>query len=830
MRFFDLLLKERFLLMKEYSFSEIEAKWQKYWEENKTFRAIDFDKRKKFYCLVEFPYPSGDGLHVGHPRSYTAIDILARKKRMTGFNVLFPMGFDSFGLPTENYAIKTGIHPAKITKKNIARFTSQLKALGFSFDWDRAFSTSDPEYYKWTQWIFIQLFKKGLAYKAKMPINWCLNCKIGLANEEVVDGACERCGGPIEKRNIEQWMLRITKYADRLICDLDTVDFLEKIKIQQKNWIGRSEGTEIDFKIVGKHKAIRVFTTRPDTLFGATYMVLAPEHPLVDEITAPEMKTKVAEYKIQAAKLTDIQRTEEKTGVFTGAYAVNPVNGEQIPVWIANYVLASYGLGAIMAVPAHDTRDFEFANKFNLPIKCIISPNPELAKAEKINIEDVLSGKKCWTEDGILINSSSLTTGLDMNGLDSKSAIAKVNAWLEEKGIGKKTVNYKLRDWVFSRQRYWGEPIPMVHCDVCGWSPVPEEQLPVLLPDVDKYEPTDTGESPLAAIHDWVSTKCPKCGKPAKRETDTMPNWAGSSWYFIRYADPTNKESFADRKKLDYWMPVDWYNGGMEHTTLHLLYSRFWNKFLYDCGLVPTSEPYMKRTSHGMVLGEGGEKMSKSRGNVINPDDVIKVYGADVFRIYEMFIGPFDQAAAWDTKGIAGVSRFLHKAWNMIANSEIADIPMSKEQLRLLHYTIKKVGHDIETLDLNTAVSQMMIFTNEFSKCNPLPRVAAEAFVKILSPFAPHIAEELWTLLGKKPSIAYEPWPEYDENLLKLDEVEILIQINGKPKDRIMISPDTTDEEMKNKALASNIIKTEISGKTPKKIICVKGRLVNIVV
>ena len=817
---------------REYDFAGIEKKWQSYWEENKTFNAVDFDTREKFYCLVEFPYPSGDGLHVGHPRSYTALDILSRKKRMQNFNVLFPMGFDSFGLPTENYAIKTGIHPSIITKKNVERFTEQLKALGFSFDWDRVFSTSDPDYYRWTQWIFIQFFKKGLAYKSKMPINWCLSCKIGLANEEVVDGRCERCGGEIEKRNIEQWMLAITKYADRLIKDLDSVNFLEKIKIQQTNWIGRSEGADVDFEIDGKETKIRVFTTRPDTLFGATYMVLAPEHPAVSQITPQEKMEEVREYCRQTAKKNDLERTEtkEKTGIFTGTYAINPVNGEKIPVWIADYVLIGYGSGAIMAVPAHDTRDFEFAEKFGLKIICINSPDKKLAASLGVDIDEVLAGKACWTGEGILINSAN-REGLDINGLSVKAAVKKTTEWLEKRGIGKLAVNYKLRDWVFSRQRYWGEPIPIVNCPSCGLVPVPEEELPVLLPQVEKYEPSETGESPLAAITDWVDTKCPSCGAPAKRETDTMPNWAGSSWYFLRYADPHNTKSFADMKKLEYWMAVDWYNGGMEHTTLHLLYSRFWNKFLFDCGLVPTSEPYKKRTSHGMVLGEGGEKMSKSRGNVINPDIVVKENGADVFRIYEMFIGPFDQSAAWDTKGIVGVSRFLNRVWNMIANSEISDtVRLSAEQLRILHQTVKKVGKDIETLDLNTAVSQMMIFVNEFSKSDTVHREAAEAFVKILSPFAPHIAEELWSILGKSGSVAHEPWPAYNEDFIRLDEVEILVQVNGKPKVRTMMKSDVNDDEMKNIALSLQDIQNELVGKTPKKVICVKGRLVNIVV
>lgn len=818
------------MLKKEYEFPKIEAKWQKYWDDNKTFRAQDFSDRKKFYCLVEFPYPSGDGLHVGHPRSYTALDILARMRRMLGFNVLFPMGFDSFGLPSENYAIKTGIHPSVITRKNEERFTAQLKSLGFSFDWDRVFSTTDPDYYRWTQWIFIKFFEKGLAYKSKMPINWCLSCKIGLANEEVVDGCCERCGGEVEKRNIEQWMLKITAYADRLIKDLDTVDYLEKIKTQQINWIGRSEGANVDFSVHGTDERITVFTTRPDTLFGATYMVLSPEHPLVRKITPPGEKDAVEAYCRRAARMSDLERAEEKekTGVFSGAFAVNPVNGQLIPIWIADYVLISYGTGAIMAVPSHDTRDFEFAVKFGIPVKCIISPDSKEALAETVDIEDVLNGKVCWSGNGVMINSAN-SDGLDINGLEVADSKRKTIEWLEKKGIGKGALNYKLRDWVFSRQRYWGEPIPMVHCGDCGWVPVPENQLPVLLPRVEKYEPTDTGESPLAVISDWVRTTCPKCGKPARRETDTMPNWAGSSWYFLRYIDPHNDKSFADRKKLDYWMSVDWYNGGMEHTTLHLLYSRFWNKFLYDCGLVPTCEPYGKRTSHGMVLGEGGEKMSKSRGNVINPDDVVREYGADVFRIYEMFIGPFDQAAAWDTKGISGIDRFINKVWRMLNELEIVDEPMTREQLRILHQTIKKVGDDIETLDLNTAVSQMMIFTNEFGRSDKMPREAAEAFVKILSPFAPHICEELWEMLGHRDSIAREPWPLYREEFLKLDEIEILVQIKGKPKARIMMPAGISQDKMQELALSNPDVGKEVAGKKVLKIITVPGRLVNIV-
>lgn len=815
----------------EYNFSEIEKKWQNYWENNKTFRAEDFADKKKFYCLVEFPYPSGDGLHVGHPRSYTALDILSRKKRMQNYNVLFPMGFDSFGLPTENYAIKTGIHPSLITKKNIERFTKQLKSLGFSFDWDRVISTSDPEYYRWTQWIFLKFYEKGLAYKAKIPINWCVSCQIGLANEEVVDGACERCGGKVEKREIEQWMLKITAYADKLLEGLKDLDFLEKIKIQQSNWIGRSEGAELDFKVKNSNLKIRVYTTRPDTLFGATYMVLAPENHLVDKICIESQRTKIESYRKRCSKMSELERQEnkEKTGVFTGAYAINPVNNEEIPVWIADYVLTSYGTGAIMAVPAHDERDFEFAQKFALPIRCINKPTVSDAEKMKLNIDDILLGKICWTGDGTLINSSN-NAGLDINGLNVEEAKKKTIDWLKKNGIGQRAVKYKLRDWVFSRQRYWGEPIPMVHCKECGWVPLPEKDLPLLLPPVDKYEPTETGESPLAKIADWVNTVCPKCGGAARRETDTMPNWAGSSWYFLRYIDPRNDAKFADMDKLKYWMPVDWYNGGMEHTTLHLLYSRFWNIFLYDCGLVPSKEPYMKRTSHGMVLGEGGEKMSKSRGNVINPDDVVAQYGADVFRIYEMFIGPFDQAAAWDTKGIAGVERFVKKIWKIFTEGKISERQMLRNELRVIHSTVKKVSNDIETLDLNTAVSQMMICINEMSTWQDIPREAAEIFLKILCPFAPHIAEELWEKIGNSPSICLSAWPEYSDELAKANEVEILVQINGKPKIRFKTQAGISKDALIKNAMNNTELSQTLSGKNILKIVAVPDRLVNIVI
>ncbi len=818
--------------MQNYNHKKIDKKWQDYWEANKTFQAVDFSDKEKFYCLVEFPYPSGDGLHVGHPRSYTALDILSRKKRMEGYNVLFPMGFDSFGLPSENYAIKTGIHPSIITKKNIENFTRQLKSLGFSFDWDRVIATTDPEYYKWTQWIFLKFFEKGLAYKTKIPINWCNSCKIGLANEEVVDGKCERCGGEVVKRNIEQWMLRITKYADKLIDDLKSIDFLDKIKTQQINWIGRSEGADVTFKIKDHNKSLTVFTTRPDTLFGATYMVLSPEHPLVKEITSKTQFTKVEKYINESAQKSDLERTElstVKSGVNTGAYAINPVNNKSIQIWIADYVLISYGTGAIMAVPAHDSRDFEFAQKFKLPIKCIIQPDEKQAQNANVNIEDILAGKVCWSLDGKAIHSSN-DNGLNINDLGVKEAVTTTTKWLEKQGIGSSAVNYKLRDWVFSRQRYWGEPIPLIHCDNCGWVGVPEKDLPVKLPEVEKYEPTETGESPLATLHDWVNTSCPKCAKPAKRETDTMPNWAGSSWYFLRYIDPNNAKEFADADKLKYWMPIDWYNGGMEHTTLHLLYSRFWNKFLFDCGLVPKSEPYNKRTSHGMVLGEGGEKMSKSHGNVINPDDVVEQYGADVFRMYEMFIGPFDQSAAWDTHGIVGIDRFIKKVWRLITDSNIQDADVADKQLFIIHNSIKLITEQIETLDLNTAISQLMIFVNELSKYESISKSTAEVLIKLLAPFAPHISEELWQYLDHKESIAYQVWPKYDEKYLKTNTLVIPIQINGKLRDKIEINSDLSKEEVLSIAKESRNAAKYLGDKEIIKEIYVPNKIVNFVV
>ena len=810
----------------------IEPKWQQYWEDKKLFAAADKSGKEKFYCLIEFPYPSAEGLHVGHPRSYTALDVLARKRRMQGYNVLYPIGFDAFGLPSENYAIKTGIHPAVTTEKNIENFTRQLKALGFSFDWSREVVTTDPKYYKWTQWIFLKMWEKGLAYKAKIPINWCLSCKVGLANEEVVGGVCERCGGTVEKREKDQWIFKITEYADRLIKDLDEVDYLEKIKTQQINWIGRSEGAEIDFAVrTESHEAagsLKVYTTRPDTLFGVTFMVISPEHEMITNRKSQIANLKeVEKYVAQAKKKSDLERTEltkEKTGVeIKGLKAVNPVNQELIPIFVADYVLTSYGTGAIMAVPAHDQRDWDFAKKYKMPIREVISGG----QINQAAYEDIVSG--------VLVNSGSFS------GSSVAEAINDITAWLEANGIGKKTVNYKLRDWIFSRQRYWGEPIPMVYCENCkakgdypdGWVPLPESELPLKLPDVEKYEPTDTGESPLANISDWVNTTCPVCGGKAKRETDTMPNWAGSNWYFLRYIDSRNDKVLADKKKLEYWAPVDWYNGGMEHTTLHLLYSRFVYKFLWDIGAVPKScgsEPYKKRTSHGMILGAGGEKMSKSRGNVVNPDEVVNQFGADTLRLYEMFMGPFDQAIPWDTKGVVGVRRFVEKVWSAYAGGvKIVDAADS-ELIGLTHRTIKKVGDDIETQDYNTAISALMILTNKILAQGQMDNFVAEALLKILSPFAPHLCEELWQRLGNKKSIMLQAWPEADPSLLAEKFIDLVIQINGKHRDTIKTAADVDEQQAENYARQSVKISAALAGKTVKNVIFVPGRLINFVV
>ncbi len=805
-----------------YNFKEIEKKWQEKWYREGTFYAKDNPSQKKWYGLIEFPYPSGQGLHVGHPRSYTALDIVARKKRMEGYNVLYPIGFDAFGLPAENYAIKNHVHPKITTEKNVAHFTEQLKALGFSFDWSRTVNTTDPEYYKWTQWIFIQLFKHGLAYKATMPINFCTGCKVGLANEEVVNGVCERCGSPVVQKEKSQWMLKITEYAQRLIDDLDDVDYLEKIKTQQKNWIGRSEGAEVKFKIANHDEELIVYTTRPDTLFGATYMVVAPEHPLIQEL-ANEISNldEVKNYQKQAALKSDFERAElnkEKTGVeIQGIRAINPLTNEEIPIWVSDYVLITYGTGAIMAVPSHDTRDWEFAKKFNLPmIQVIESNSPDtICDIEKEAFTDVATGK--------LVNSGFLT------GLSVEDAKEKVINYLEENGIGTRKVNYKLRDWVFSRQRYWGEPIPMVYCEDCGWVPIPESELPLELPDIQDYEPGENGESPLSKHKEWIATKCPHCGKEAQRETDTMPQWAGSSWYFLRYMDPHNPNELASKEALDYWGPVDWYNGGMEHTTLHLLYSRFWHKFLYDIGVVPTKEPYSKRTSHGMILGANGEKMSKSKGNVINPDDIINELGADTFRIYEMFMGPFDQTAPWSMESIRGCNKFLDRVWNMQDFLTPGD-SYSPEFEKMMHKAIKKVSSDIEEMKFNTAVSTFMTMVNEFYRAKHINKAEFKTLLQLLNPFVPHMTEELFELLGETTPISSTPWPTYDESKTIDEEIEIPIQVNGKVKATISIALDSDEESVKEKVHNISSIQNATANKTIVKEIYVKNKIYNIVV
>ena len=795
----------------KYDFAATEAKWQKRWEDAGAFTAKDDFDKKKYYALVEFPYPSGAGLHCGHPRPYTALDIVARKRRMQGYNVLFPMGWDAFGLPTENYAIANKIHPAAVTEKNVKRFKSQLKALGLSFDWSREINTTDPSYYRWTQWIFLRLFKAGLAYKKEMNVNWCTSCKVVLANEEVVGGVCERCGGEVVHKAKSQWMLKITEYADRLIDDLDTVDYIERVKTAERNWIGRSYGAEIDFATTAGD-ALRVFTTRADTIFGATYMVIAPEHPFVEKWKDRlENYEQVVKYRDDAAKKSDFERTEmakEKTGVrLEGVCAINPVTGKEIPIFVSDYVLVTYGTGAIMAVPAHDERDYDFAKMFSLPVIEVISGG------------DVSKEAYTDTETGTLVNSGFL------DGLSVSQAKEKIIEYLTEKGIGKRKVNYKLRDWVFSRQRYWGEPIPLVWCDKCGWVPIDEESLPLTLPDVESYEPTDNGESPLAAMTDWVNTTCPKCGGKARRETDTMPQWAGSSWYFLRYCDPHNDKAFAARDKLDYWMPVDWYNGGMEHTTLHLLYSRFWAKFMYDQGLISCPEPYLKRTSHGMILGEDGEKMSKSRGNVINPDDVVRDYGADTMRLYEMFIGDFEKSAPWSTSSVRGCRRFLERVYSMLELPE-----KSSESLeRSLHRTIKKVSDDIESMKFNTAIAAMMSFVNDVFDNGGITKEDFGKFVLILCPFAPHLAEELWETLGGTGFASLQPFPQYDEAKLVSDTVEIAVQVCGKFRGTVTV-PVGADEATAAAAVEnSGVLGTSLDGKTVVKRIYVPGKIFNIV-
>ena len=796
-----------------YNHRAIEQKWQKIWDDEKAFAATDDYSKPKYYALVEFPYPSGQGLHVGHPRPYTALDIVARKRRMQGYNVLYPMGWDAFGLPTENYAIKNKIHPRIVTENNVKHFKQQLHSLGYSFDWDREINTTDPQYYKWTQWIFLKLFKEGLAYKSEMPINWCTSCKVGLANEEVVNGVCERCGSPVVRKVKSQWMLKITDYAEKLLEGLEDVDYIERVKVSQKNWIGKSQGAEVEFQVAGKEEKLTVYTTRPDTLFGATYMVVSPEHPMLDKYKE-DIKNwdAIQDYREQAAKKSDFERSElakEKTGVaIDGLSAINPVNEKEIPIWVSDYVLMSYGTGAIMAVPAHDTRDWEFAKKFDLPIIEVV------AGGENVQEEaytDVASGK--------LINSGFL------DGLEVAEAKKKMIAFLEEKGIGKSKTNFKLRDWVFSRQRYWGEPIPIVKCEKCGYVPLPESELPLELPDVDSYMPTDNGESPLAAMTDWVNTTCPCCGGPAQRETDTMPQWAGSSWYFLRYTDPKNTEALASKEALKYWLPVDWYNGGMEHTTLHLLYSRFWHRFLYDQGVVPTKEPYQKRTSHGMILGENGEKMSKSRGNVVNPDDIVMVYGADTLRTYEMFIGAFDLSASWSENGVKGCRRFLDRVWKLqeilVDGNEYRSAFETK-----MHQTIQKVSSDFENLKYNTAIAAMMSLLNDFYKEGSINRAEFKTFLILLNPVAPHITEEIWENCGYEGRVYAQTWPEFDEAKTVEDTIELPVQINGKTRAVVTLPADVD----KDTAIAAGkeLIADKLTGTIVKEIY-VPGRIINIV-
>ena len=796
-----------------YNHKVIEKKWQKIWDDNKAFAATDDYSKPKYYALVEFPYPSGQGLHVGHPRPYTALDIVARKRRMQGYNVLYPMGWDAFGLPTENYAIKNKIHPKIVTANNVKRFKEQLHSLGYSFDWDREVNTTDPEYYKWTQWIFLKLFNAGLAYKTEMPINWCTSCKVGLANEEVVNGVCERCGSPVVRKVKSQWMLKITDYAEKLLEGLDGVDYIERVKVSQKNWIGKSQGAEVDFAIAGKEDKLTVYTTRPDTLFGATYMVVSPEHPMLEKYK-DEIKNldAVHEYQEQAARKSDFERSElakEKTGVqIDGIRAVNPVNGKEIPIWVSDYVLMSYGTGAIMAVPAHDTRDWEFAKKFNMPIIEVVAGG---ANVQEEAFTDVAAGK--------MVNSGFL------DGLEVADAKKKIIEWLEEKKLGTGKTNYKLRDWVFSRQRYWGEPIPVVHCDKCGYVALPESELPLELPDVESYMPTDNGESPLAAMTDWVNTTCPCCGGPAKRETDTMPQWAGSSWYFLRYTDPHNTEALASQEALNYWLPVDWYNGGMEHTTLHLLYSRFWHKFLYDNKVVPCPEPYQKRTSHGMILGENGEKMSKSRGNVVNPDDIVNDYGADTLRTYEMFIGAFDLSASWSENGVKGCRRFLERVWKLQDILAEGD-GFSSDMETKMHQTIKKVSNDFENLKYNTAIAALMTLLNDFAKKGSITKGEYRTFLLLLNPVAPHITEEIWNVCGYEGYVYQQPWPEYDEAKTVENTIEIAVQINGKTRGVVALPVDADKETALAKA--KEVVADKLTGTIIKEIYVPK-KIINIV-
>lgn len=799
-----------------YNHKVVEKKWQKVWDDEKAFAATNDYSKPKYYALVEFPYPSGQGLHVGHPRPYTALDIVARKRRMQGYNVLYPMGWDAFGLPTENYAIKNKIHPKIVTENNVKHFKDQLHSLGYSFDWDREINTTDPKYYKWTQWIFLKLFKAGLAYKKEMPINWCTSCKVGLANEEVVNGVCERCGAPVVRKVKSEWMLKITDYADKLIEGLNDVDYIERVKVSQKNWIGRSTGAEVDFQIKDTEDKLRIYTTRCDTLFGVTYMVVSPEHPYLDKYK-DQIKNweEIVAYREQASRKSDFERAElakDKTGVaIDGLTAINPVNGKEVPIWVSDYVLMSYGTGAIMAVPAHDERDWEFAKKFHLPIIQVVAKNGEEVDVNEAAFTDVATG--------VLINSDFL------NGLEVKDAKEKMIKFLEEKGIGQAKTNYKLRDWVFSRQRYWGEPIPIVHCDKCGYVPINESELPLLLPEVESYMPTDNGESPLAAMTDWVNTTCPCCGGPAKRETDTMPQWAGSSWYFLRYTDPHNDKVLASPEALKYWLPVDWYNGGMEHTTLHLLYSRFWHKFLYDQGVVPTPEPYQKRTSHGMILGENGEKMSKSRGNVVNPDDIVQEYGADTLRTYEMFIGAFDLAASWSEDGVKGCRRFLDRVWKL-QDLMTDEEGYSKDLETKMHQTIKKVSNDFENLKYNTAIAAMMTLLNDFYKKGSITRGELKTLIILLNPVAPHITEEMWQIIGCEGRVYQQTWPEFEEAKTVESSVEIAVQINGKVKGTLGIQKDDPKDQVIAKA--KEVIADKLTGNIVKEIY-VPGRLVNIV-
>ncbi len=804
----------------KYDFTAIEKKWQQKWLEEKPFTAVNGDMgREKFFGLIEFPYPSGQGLHVGHARPFTAMDIICRKKRMQGFNVLFPIGYDAFGLPTENYAVKNHIHPAKVTHDNVENFRKQLRMLGYSFDWDREVNTTDPDYYKWTQWIFLQMFKKGLAYKASMPVNWCTSCKIVLANEEVVEGVCERCGGEVIRKEKSQWMLAITKYADRLIDDLDDVDFINRVKIQQRNWIGRSEGTEVDFTATNGDK-LTVYTTRCDTLFGVTYMVISPEHPFLEQWKDQIQNwDEVAAYQAEAARKSDFERGElnkEKTGVrLQGIEAVNPANGKRVPLFVSDYVLMGYGTGIVMGVPGHDQRDWDFATAFGLPIIEVVKGG-DITKEAFVLKDDT----------GVMVNSGFL------DGMTVKEAIPAMKEHVTKEGYGRPKTNFKLRDWVFSRQRYWGEPIPLVNCPKCGWVPLPESELPLLLPEVESYEVTDTGESPLAKMTDWVNTTCPKCGGPAQRETDTMPQWAGSSWYFLRYMDPHNDKALASKEALDYWSPVDWYNGGMEHTTLHLLYSRFWHKFLYDIGVVPTKEPYAKRTSHGMILGEGGEKMSKSRGNVVNPNDIVAQYGADTMRLYIMFVGDFEQAAIWSTEAVKGSKRFLDRVWNLAESAKDDPNPSAKNEA-ILHRTIKKVTGDIDSLKMNTAIAAMMTAVNELT-ANGVTKGDMKTLIQLLNPFAPHITEELWERFGFAAGTGkmccQSQWPVYDESKTVASSVDFAVQVNGKLKGTVTLPTDSGEQAVVDAAMAVEKVQKATAGMRVVKTIFVKNRLVNLIV